>query len=333
MKILLVTPKPREGTSGNAVTVNRWSRLLEELGHRVVVADAYPPGEEDDGRREAGAEAGRDAPDLLVALHARRSAASVARFRSERPAAPLVVALTGTDLYRDLEVSPEARASVEAADRLVVLQEKALERLSADARGRARVIYQSARPPEEPLPGPEDEFRACMLCHMRPVKDPFLAAAAVRRLPDASRVRVAHAGRALTAGMEARARREDETNDRYRWLGELARPRALRLLAGSRLVLVTSRLEGAGNVVSEALACDVPVLATRIDGLVGMLGKTYPGYFPVGDAPALTARLHRTEVDAGYYAELRRACRERADRVRPEREREAWARLLDELGA
>ena len=320
MRVVLVAPKDPDGRSGNAVTVRRWEKMLASLGHRVAVVRDYEP----DRRRE---------PDLLVALHARRSADAALRYRRERPQGRLVVGLAGTDLYRDLEGggSPEAREAVEAADRLVVLQEKALERLPEHLRVRARAIHQSCAPPAETPEPREDVFEVSVLCHMRPVKDPFLAADAARLLPESSTVEVVHAGRALSPEAAARARREDDTNPRWRWVGELAREDALRLLARSRVLAITSRAEGGANVVTEALACGTPVVATRVEGSVGLLGEGYPGYVPVGDAEALAEALHRCEADPDHLGALDAACRERAHLASPEREREAWRALLAEL--
>lgn len=338
MRVHLTAPKDPDGSTGNAVTVRRWERVLTSLGHDVRVVRTPPAGEPGDtGATDRSAATDRgpaaDEPELLVALHARRSAGAALSYRRARPDGRLVVALTGTDLYRDLDEDghPEARAAVEAADRLVVLQEKALERLPRRLRERARVIHQSCEPPEDP-PGPRaGVFEVSVLCHMRPVKDPFLAAEAARLLPGASRVEVVHAGAALSPEAELRARREDETNPRWRWLGPLERAEALRLLARSRLMAITSRSEGGANVVTEALACGTPVVATRVEGSVGLLGEDYPGYVPVGDAGALAEALHRCETDRNHFAELEAACRARSELASPERERAAWRELIGEL--
>jgi putative glycosyltransferase (TIGR04348 family) len=297
------------------VTALRWARLLRELGHRVAVDVEY--------RGQAW--------DVLVALHARKSAASIGRFVRARPGAPVVLALTGTDLYRDLRASRAARGSLSRAARLVVLQPRGLRALPPSVRAKARVILQSARVPAR-RPGPRaGVFEACVLAHLRPVKDPFLAARAARRLPPDSRARVLHCGAALDPSMARRARAEEAITPRYRWLGELPRPAALRLLARSRLLLVTSRLEGGANVVSEAIAAGVPVLSTRIDGSVGILGAGYPGYFPVGDARALADLLARAETEPAFYRRLRGRCRKLRPLVDPVRERESWKALLREL--
>lgn len=320
MRIRLVAPVKSTEVSGNAVTRARWESILSGLGHRVDVAgpqDAEP----------------RDAPaDLLIALHARRSAAAVAASRRDHPERPVVLALTGTDLYRDLERDETARRSVAAADRLVVLQPQAVAAVPEDVRDRVVVIRQSLAAPADPPPRPADHFAVVVLAHLRELKDPLLAARAVRQLPADSRTRVRHLGAALDEELGTAARQETRTNPRYAWEGEQPRDAALRVLAGSHVLALTSRLEGGANVVSEAIVAGVPVLSTRIEGSVGMLGDDYPGLFPVGDEAALAELLDRAEHDrGGFYRELGRRIRELQPHYRPERERESWAELLASL--
>src|SRR5262250_1432122 len=96
MKIALITPAGARSRSGNRHTAVRWAAMLRSLGHAVRVATRW------DGR----------AADAMIALHARRSHDAVVRFRERFPASPLVVALTGTDLYRDIRTDKDARASL-----------------------------------------------------------------------------------------------------------------------------------------------------------------------------------------------------------------------------
>jgi glycosyltransferase involved in cell wall biosynthesis len=122
-------------------------------------------------------------------------------------------------------------------------------------------------------------------------------------------------------------------NPRYRWLGERPRAEALKILVSSRLMALTSRLEGGANAVSEAIACSVPVISSRIAGSIGLLGEEYPGYFPAGDTQALSELLRHAETDAGFYESLTSWCERRAALVNPANERQAWRDLLDELGS
>jgi glycosyltransferase involved in cell wall biosynthesis len=172
----------------------------------------------------------------------------------------------------------------------------------------------------------------CVLGHLRPVKDPFRTALAARLVPAASRLRVLHLGAALSPEMAAQARAEAAENPRYRWLGEVSRGRALRLLGRCRLLVLTSEMEGGANAISEALAVSVPVLSSHIAGSVGLLGAEYPGYFPVGDTAALAKLLERAESDATFHLELQQWCKRLRPLVDPARERQSWADLLAELG-
>jgi putative glycosyltransferase (TIGR04348 family) len=315
MKIRLITPAPAHSRKGNRVTALRWARLLRQLGHQVLIEERYEGG----------------GGDLLVALHARRSFDSAARFRREHPELPLLVCLTGTDLYQDIRTSPEAQAALEIATRLIVLQPLGLLELPEHLRSKGRVIYQSVERPGAAPSKAKSSFDVCVLGHLRPVKDPFRTALAARLLPERSRVRVVHVGGALTEAMAEQARAEMAANRRYRWLGELPRWRARKVLAGSHLLSLTSEMEGGANVISEALAASVPIIASRISGSVGLLGPDYPGYFPCGDTPALADLIARAEFDPHFYAELRAGCARLAPLVDPAREQQAWAALLEEL--
>ena len=314
MNVMIVTPAPARSRKGNRVTAARWAGILRDLGHRVTV------------RTELGA--GRC--DLLVALHAKRSHKAIVRFRRAHPDAPLIVALTGTDLYHDIRTSGTARKSLELATRLVVLQKMGAKELPPRLRRKVVVITQSVKESGTSRKArlTTGTFDACVIGHLRPVKDPFRTALAARRVPESSRLRVLHLGAALSDRMAERARAEELINPRYRWLGELPRWKALRILARSRLLVLTSRLEGGANVVSEAIALTVPILATRIPGSIGILGRRYPGYFPVGDTKSLAALLAKAENEPAFYEALKAWCKRLAPLVDPTRERACWEELL-----
>jgi glycosyltransferase involved in cell wall biosynthesis len=336
MRICIVTPAPPGSRYGNRVTALRWARLLRKLGHHVSVGQEY---------------AGQPL-DLLIALHARRSHASIREFHGLNPNAPVVVALTGTDLYRDVPGNAEAKRSLQLASRLVVLQPKAIEDLPPRERGKARVIYQSVGAPSKERLGMKRAldnpglrsagsraarsganrfFDVCVIGHLRPVKDPFRAAIAARLLPDTSRIQILQVGGAMTTAMAGRACKEMRLNSRYSWLGEQSHRWVRRILSRCRLCILSSRMEGGANVLSEAIVAGVPVLASRIPGSIGILGEDYPGYFDVGDTRALARLLTRAETDAKFLDDLKRPCRKLAPLFDPQREVRAWSALLAEL--
>lgn len=309
---MIVTPAPPGSRHGNRRTALRWASLLEEVGHRAAVVERWE---------------GQDV-DLLLALHARRSLRSIREFASAHPGRPLVLALTGTDVYRDIRSDEESRAALELATRLVVLQPLALNELDAPLRRRADVVVQSAEPLRRRVPT-RGRFEVLVAGHLRAEKDPLRAALAVRLLPSASRVRVLHAGRALDPELAEGARAlEAASQGRYRWLGELEHERVRHLMATSRAVCHTSLLEGGANVISEALAGGVAVLASDIPGNVGLLGEGYEGTFPAGDERALADLLARVEADPGFLALLERRCGERRPLVAREGERAALAEAI-----
>lgn len=319
MRIALAAPEVRGLPTGNRATAARWAAIWRRLAHRVTAAgDAETP-----------------AADLLVAIHARKSAGAVRAFRRAYPRRPVIVALSGTDLYPRL--SATARRAIAAADRLVVLQPLALADLPPEARAKARVIYQSALPPPRPSRRPSrlrrrsPAFTVMVAAHLRAVKDPLRAALASRHLPTASRIRVVHAGAALSPQWAGRAHAEMRRNARYQWLGALS-PAAARLrMAQAQVLVVSSRLEGGPNVIGEAAVAGVPALATRIPGNVGLLGPDYAGYFPIADTAALARLLRRAEAEPAFLAHLRRQVRARARLFTPSREQAAWKRLLAEI--
>jgi putative glycosyltransferase (TIGR04348 family) len=314
MRIQIVTPARAGSTYGNRITAVRWASILKQLGHRVTVTQTY------DG----------ETTEMLVALHARRSYQSIKRLHQKHPSIPIVVALTGTDVYRDLKTDRRTMESLEIAAGIVALQPKALDQLKRNVRSKARVIYQSAERVKQ-TQARSDKFDVCVIAHLRPVKDPFRAALATRLLPASSRIQILQIGKAMTDSMLKRAQAEANRNRRYRWLGELSRSQAQSYLVRSRVCVISSRMEGGANVLSEAIVTGVPVLASRIDGNVSILGDDYPGLFNVGDTRALANLLDRVETDSTFLHELRKRTKRLAPLFDREREIRAWAELITAL--
>lgn len=304
MRIALVTPAGAGSRAGNRHTALRWVAMLRAAGHRVSIGTAW--------RAE-------DAADLMLALHARRSHASIKAFSQAHPERPLVLALTGTDVYRDIRSSQEARESLRLADRFITLQRLAARELAPGLRRKVTVVVQSSstRLRHQPV---ARGFRAAVIGHLRVEKDSLRALAALRLLPGHPGLQLIQLGEALDDAMARQAKAAMRRDPRYRWLGSVPHAAALRWLASSHVLVMSSRMEGGANVVSEAIRIGVPVLASRIPGNVGLLGAGYPGYFPPGDEAALAALLARAQADAGFYRRILRWMRGLRPMVAPRNE-------------
>ena len=322
LNISVITPAAKRSRSGNRATAVRWARILESLGHSVTVDEAWPG-------------AGRHGDtDVLIAIHAWRSAASVAAFRARHPARPLVVLMSGTDIYRFQHSHPkETAASMAAADRLVGLHDVVADDLPARFRSKLRVIHQSALPLRVPRSPSRRRFDVCVIGHLREEKDPFRAAYAARLASDKSRLRVIHLGKPHDAAHAQKALDEIAANPRYVWRDEVPRWQVRRTFARVHAMVMSSIMEGGANVVSEAVVAGVPVIASDIPGNVGLLGPDHPALYPAGDTEALHALLHRAEFEPGFLDAVRAHGDARRERFKPERERAAWDALLRELAS
>ena len=220
---------------------------------------------------------------------------------------------------------------MQMADALICLHDLIGEALPAPLRKKLHVVRQSALV----LPGARRparrNFDICVIGHLRDEKDPFRTALAARQLPPASRIRVIHLGKAYNPDFANQADAEMTENPRYHWLGEAPRWRVRRALAKSRLMVISSNQEGGANVVSEAIVAGVPIIASHIPGNVGLLGRDYSGYYPVGDEVALARLLRRAETEPAFLKALEHQGRKLKPLFLPAREKIALKRIVNSL--
>ena len=311
--VCIVTPALAAANNGNWQTASRWARMLRRY-YRVALVDRWQG----------------EPADALIALHARRSADSIERWARERTGRPLVVALTGTDLYRDILVDAEAQRSLDLADRLVVLHELAIDDLPARHRAKAVACFQSTTRRAALAKTPQ-HLRAVMVGHLREEKAPQTYFGAARRLVGRADIRLDHIGAALDAAFGAEAAALQQACPNYRWLGALPHEATRRYIQRAHVLVHTSRIEGGAHVVMEAICSGTPVLATRIAGNVGMLGRDYRGFFEPGDADGLAGLLERCRDEPAILHALGEQCAARAPLFEPGREQAGLLALLNDL--
>lgn len=308
--LVLVSPAMHESNNGNWHTAYRWGQFLS--GHcDIALLPRWPdPNNSPVVRVE---------PQCMVALHARRSAPSIHAWAAAHPDKPLIVVLTGTDLYRDIQTDADARQSLALATHLVVLQDAGLAALPAPWRSKAQVIYQSA-PRLVPAVKSTRTFRAVMVGHLREEKDPltFMRAAGLVR---ASRIHFDQIGQALTPCFEAAAHARAAQTPAYRWLGGLPRAATRQRIKRAQVLVNCSLMEGGAHVILEAVQSGTPVLASHIDGNVGMLGADYAGYFEVGDDVQLALLVRRCAAEPAFLERLQSQCVQRAALFNPHQEK------------
>ena len=319
MKIALVTPAAPRSRAGNRTTATRWAKLLREAGHDVAVLEQW--------------QAEDPAFDLMIALHAWRSADSIVAFAQRFAQRPLIVVLTGTDIYR-FQHSHRAVtiASLDCASALIGLHDHVAQDIPRAYHDILHTVYQSAQPLPPSYPGPTTKhFTICVVGHLREEKDSLRAAEAARLLPPESRVRIVQAGRAHTPDWAIAAQTEGQDNARYTWLGEVSPSAIRRLYARSQAMVMSSVMEGGANVVSEACVAGLPVIASDIPGNTGLLGQDYPGFFPAGDSQALARLMRRVEEDPTFHAALTDWCLALAPRHTPAAEQAALLTVIKKV--
>ncbi len=314
--IVLVTPALASANNGNWQTARRWARLLAPA-YRVTLTDLATPAQ-------------INTADAMLALHARRSAPAILAWREAHATRPLVVVLTGTDLYRDIASDAAAQRSLVLADRLVVLNSHGARALPEAHRAKARVVLQSCSA-RRPWPKPQRHLRVLMVGHLRDEKDPQTYWRAIARLRHRGDLRFDHIGGALDPALGDEARALAAADARFRWLGALPHARTRGHIQRAHVLVHASRMEGGAHAVIEALRSGTAVLASAIDGNTGLLGDDHPGLFVPGDDAALAALLERCRDEPAILPGLLAAGERRAPLFAPEAETAALHALMAEL--
>jgi len=316
MKIILVTPALPHSRAGNRATAVRWRNILRDLGHQVHMYTNFSKGQY----------------DAMVALHSWRSADSIQNFDDQCPDKPLIVALTGTDLYKFIKTHPKKTLhSIAVSDALIALHDLAYQAIPKHYHQKLSVIYQSAKSVKRQVKKNKKHFDVCVIGHLRDEKDPLRAAYAVRNLPKESKIRIKQFGKTNDKKWADLTAQEMEKNPRYRWYGDVPHWQIRKEYATNQLMVLSSKMEGGANVISEACVAGLPIIASNIVGSIGLLGKSYPGYYPVGKTNALRKQLLNAEMDHTYLSDLQKLCVKKSPLFNYKKEKNSWKILLDKL--
>jgi putative glycosyltransferase (TIGR04348 family) len=314
--IVIVSPALQDANNGNWQTAKRWAALLSTQ-YRTRIIQQWPDTQ-------------AQSDDTLLALHARRSAASVAAWHAQRGSRGLIVALTGTDLYRDIHTDTQAQASLDAAARLIVLQPLGINELKPQFRAKTHVVLQSTTA-RKTLHKTPRLLRAVMVGHLRDEKSPQTLFAAAQLLRAREDIRITHIGAGLDANLTQDAINTVAACANYHWAGALKHAQTRATIQRAHVLVHTSKMEGGAHVIMEAVCSGTPVVASDIAGNVGMLGGDYSGYFPVGDARALAHLLERCKDEPAFLDHLKQQCALRAPLFAPQAELAALLQVIQSL--
>ena len=323
-RIVIVSPALHDANNGNWQTARRWQQLLAPH-YRARIVRQWPDAQA----------SGQDR--ALIALHARRSAASIRAWAGSREldAPGLAVVLTGTDLYRDILEDRDAQNSLRLAQELVTLQECGPDALPPGLSGKVRVIFQSTTRRVAVLKTTR-HLRVAVVGHLRDEKAPQTVFELARLLRQQSDIRIDHVGAALDPALGRLARQTARACAMYRWLGAQPHEATRRRIQRAHVLLHPSRMEGGAHVVMEAVCSGTAVVASRVDGNVGMLGRGYGGYFDTGDAAGAADLLlqcrHGESVGRSHLLDsLLLQCQARAPLFDAANERAQLNRLVADL--
>ena len=162
--------------------------------------------------------------------------------------------------------------------------------------------------------GVSDEKLVCHVSNFRPVKRVMDVLEIFLRISRAMPARLMMVGDGPDRSIAEAFCRQHRIHDRVYFLGNI--PNLEEIVAASDLFLLPSDAESFGMAALEAMACEVPVIATRAGGLPEVVTDGVNGYLlPVGDVDGMAQRaleifsdrdLQRRMGEAGRAAVLER---------------------------
>ena len=318
MHITLITPAKKQARNGNRISALRWAKFLRQDNHTVKIHTEY----------------NYSKTNLMIALHAWRSSNAIIKYKKLYPKGPLIVVLGGTDVNKFLEIDKDLTLkSLELANAIVCLHGLVGDLLPKHLHRKLHLIRQSATPLPKIRRPSKKFFDVCVIGHLRDEKDALRAALAARLVPQKSKIRVNLFGKAYSDHWAKKAQNEMINNKRFRWYGEVPKWRIRQEYAKTNLMVISSTQEGGANVISEAIIANVPVIASKISGNVGLLGPQYPAYYPQKNEHALAKIIVKAETNLNFLDSILHYYQSIKKFYLPEKEHKDWLLLVNKVMA
>jgi glycosyltransferase involved in cell wall biosynthesis len=310
--ILVSSAYPLSSPKGNSITAKRIASLLSSAGHIAEAINTDMP----------------PAADVMIALHATKALAASRRFKTQSPNSKLIIYLTGTDLYKDQPTNnPEFFEALSLADTLVISQPASLDSIPNCYKAKTSLVPASVLLPAVQHVSPPPSPSIALVGHLRPVKNPFLMNQALAQL-SALDVHAYTLGAALEPNMINEVNRWQKEDSRFKWLDDVAHAKTLSWMSQVNFTLNTSHSEGGSNAVTESIMLGTPVLASSIEGNVGLLGRNYLGYFEPGCSEELAKLINRALTDQDFSNDLALQIKELQPRFSAQKETDGWLSII-----
>lgn len=234
----------------------------------------------------------------------------------------IVTTLHGTDITlvgRDTSYLPITRFGIEASDGVTAVSESLRRDTISNFRPKNHIeVIPNFVDPSRFRGGdgsvvrqfvPEGESLICHISNFRPVKRVLDVLEIFRRVGSEVPARLLMVGDGPERSRAEAFCREHGLCDRVIFLGHL--PNLESVLGGCDLFLLPSESESFGMSALEAMASEVPVIATRTGGLPEVVEDGEAGYlFEVGDVAAMSEKAVAILSDSKLRRELGRRARE-----------------------
>jgi N-acetyl-alpha-D-glucosaminyl L-malate synthase BshA len=159
---------------------------------------------------------------------------------------------------------------------------------------------------------PAGEKLVIHVSNFRPVKRVTAVIEIFRRICQALPARLLMVGDGPEVGEAVRLSRSYGLGANVQFLGD--QEQVVPLLSASDLFLMPSAQESFGLAALEAMACEVPVVASRVGGVPEVIEHDVSGYlFPPDDLPAMAEAAIRLLTDPALNRRIAAAARRRAE--------------------